>query len=54
MNKQTEKSMVDALKVLEDTPDIGLDWNEEMQIRAKDGIASAMTILLDGMKQIEG
>ena len=46
--------MNDAFGVLENTPDIGLDWNEEMQIRAKDGIVSAMQILVDGMKSIGG
>ena len=46
--------MNDAFCVLESTPDIQLDWNEEMQIRAKEGIVSAMKTLLDGMKLYEG
>jgi len=40
----------DALEVLEGTPDVQLDWNEEMQVNAKDGIVSAMKILSDWIK----
>ena len=46
-------AMSDAICVLENTPDVDLEWNDEMQVRAKEGIMSAMETLRDGMKIID-